>query len=257
MTVQDQFVTRTLCSVFLAATFVSVNPASGDDGYGSVAGQIVFEGMTPPRRVLVDREAVLKTARPEEDVLDESLLIDQESRGVANVFVWPDRVSSIHPRFKARQTEAALLTFDGFRVGPHCLVMQTDQELRLRSIDGAVSNAFLRTWFNSGWNVLVPASGEDVSLRPFERNERYPVEVTSNLQPWLRGWIKVSDHPYGALSDTRGHFQINWLPAGKYQFMIWHERASFVAKRLPVTVRDRKITRLGVFKLTPKDVGIQ
>ncbi len=246
----------TCCSLFLAAALSIVNSATAANGYGSVAGQIVFEGEIPKRKVLVKAAGGVNPLLPSEDVLSDSLLIDEKSRGVANVFVWPDKVTSIHPRYLGRQLPPTLMKLDGFRVEPHCLLVQTGQELRFRAT--TVSTAHLRTFFNTGWNVLVPGKdGKDVALPPFERNERIPVRVTSNLQPWIEGWIKISDHPYAAMTDDRGNFQINWLPAGEYQFMIWHEKAGYLAKRLPVTIRDRKITRLDGLTITPIDVGLR
>ncbi len=238
--------TRLICTAFLATAFACVNSATAEDGYGSVAGQIVFEGQIPPRRVLV-KAGEVRPSVPAESVLDESLLIDKKSRGVANVFVWPEKVSSIHPRFQARELQPGVMSCDGFRVEPRCLLVQTGQGLRLQSSSETPWTAHLRTFFNQGWNVLVPARDPGaVTLPPI------PIRLTSQMQPWVEAWIRVSDHPYAGLSDSEGNFQINWLPAGDYEFTLWHEKAGYIARRLPVTVRDRKITRLKPLKLTPE-----
>ncbi len=244
--------------MFLAIVVASVNPTVGQDGYGSVAGQVVFEGTIPQPRVIARQGSGPVPEEPAEDVFDESLLIDSKSKGVANVFVWPVKVPSIHPRFDEREPQSARMTFDGRRVEPRCLLLETGQELRFHSKPGSMSTAYLRTLFNQGWHVAVPGNKEEgVSLPPFQRQEQHPIRLTSNLQPWLEGWIKLSDHPYAALSDHDGRFQINWLPAGNYEFMVWQEKAGYLARRLPVTVRDRKITRIDELTITFKDAALQ
>lgn len=242
--------------VFLATVFAIVNPVVGEDGYGSVAGRVLFDGSVPQRRVIARQGTGPLPQEPVEDVFDESLLVDGKSSGVANVFVWPVNVPAIHPRYESREAVTARMDFDGLRVEPRCLLLETGQKLTFHANRGTTATAYLRTLFNQGWHIAVPGNkDEGVSLPPFERHEPHPIRVTSSLQPWLEGWIKLNDHPYAALSDDRGNFQINWLPAGDYQFMIWHEKAGYLAKRLPVTIRDRRITRLEGLKITPKDVG--
>ncbi len=246
------------CSVFLAFVFASVNPVVAFDEYGSVAGQVVFDGAIPQPRIIARQGSGPVPQQPTEDVFDESLLIDNDSHGVANVFVWPVKVPSIHPRYESRELKAALMAFDGRRVEPRCLLLETGQKLSFHATSGTIATAYLRTLFNQGWHVAVPDKhGLDVSLPPFQREEKHPIRLTSSLQPWLEGWIKLSDHPYAALSDHDGRFQINWLPAGNYEFMVWHEKAGYLARRLPVTVRDRKITRIDELTITAKDIGSQ
>lgn len=246
------------CCVFLAIVVASVNPVVGQDGYGSVAGQVVFGGTIPQPRIIARQGSGPVPEEPTEDVFDESLLINSKSRGVANVFAWPVKVPSIHPRFDEREPQSTRMTFDGRRVEPRCLLLETGQELTFRANPGTTATAYLRTLFNQGWHVAVPGNKkEGVSLPPFQRQEQHPIRLTSNLQPWLEGWIKLSDHPYAALSDHDGRFQINWLPAGNYEFMVWHEKAGYLARRLPVTVRDRKITRIDELTITLKDTDIQ
>jgi hypothetical protein len=41
-------------------------------------------------------------------------------------------------------------------------------------------------------------------------------------------WM-VTDHPYVAVTDADGRFRIENLPAGKHQFVVWQEKAGYVA----------------------------
>jgi hypothetical protein len=40
----------------------------------------------------------------------------------------------------------------------------------------------------------------------------------------MRGWLLIVDHPYAAVTDEDGRFEIPQLPAGEHRFRLWHER---------------------------------
>lgn len=238
-------------SVLLAIMFSIVNPGFGQDGYGSVAGRVVFEGKIPERKVVVAKGAsrvrIAGQPRvfPPEDVLDESLLVDEESRGVANVMIWPYEVASIHPRYQNRQRDPVELQIRDGTIRPRVVHISTRQAIQFRATKGSLTNVLIETRRNDSVNVLVPDQSTDgITLPGFRFDERRPVKLKSNLHPWITGWIKINDHPYCAVSDALGMFQVNWLPAGDYRFAAWHERAGFLEGNLKVTVFDRKITQL-------------
>ena len=46
----------------------------------------------------------------------------------------------------------------------------------------------------------------------------------------------VIDHPYAALTDKDGKFQIDNQPVGEHNFRIWHERFGDINKKYSVSV---------------------
>lgn len=40
----------------------------------------------------------------------------------------------------------------------------------------------------------------------------------------------VLPHPYMAVSDAQGRFEIKNIPAGKWAFQFWHEKAGYLDK---------------------------
>ena len=49
-------------------------------------------------------------------------------------------------------------------------------------------------------------------------------QIRCDAHDWMRGWIWVIDHPYGATSDADGTFVIEDIPPGTYMLTAWHER---------------------------------
>ncbi len=49
------------------------------------------------------------------------------------------------------------------------------------------------------------------------------LNVKCDAHPWMRAYIYSSRHPYVALTDADGNFEIKDLPPGKYTVRVWHE----------------------------------
>ena len=48
------------------------------------------------------------------------------------------------------------------------------------------------------------------------------------------------DHPFHAVTDKKGAFEIKGLPPGKYEIEIWHERFKSVRSTVEVAAGDEK-----------------
>jgi len=69
-------------------------------------------------------------------------------------------------------------------------------------------------------------------------------DVKCDAHPWMRAYVYVSEHPYVALTDGSGNFEIKDLPPGKYKVKLWHEGFAEVTK--DVEVAAGKVAELNV-----------
>ena len=78
---------------------------------------------------------------------------------------------------------------------------------------------------NIPWNQSQPPGAP-----PVEKSWKAPemIEVKCNIHPWMKGWLRVFDTPYYAITDKDGNFEIKLAPAGKVQLVAWHEGAGWV-----------------------------
>jgi len=60
------------------------------------------------------------------------------------------------------------------------------------------------------------------------------INVKCDAHPWMRANIYSSRHPYVALTDANGNFEIKDIPPGKYKVRIWHEGFEDVVKEVEV-----------------------
>ena len=55
-----------------------------------------------------------------------------------------------------------------------------------------------------------------------------PGPVSCSIHPWMTAYWLVLDHPYFAVTDENGNFEIKNAPAGTQKVVVWQEAASYV-----------------------------
>jgi hypothetical protein len=59
-------------------------------------------------------------------------------------------------------------------------------------------------------------------IKIFTRPEQL-IPFKDNQHPWEKAYVAVMDHPFFAVSDEFGRFEIHGLPPGTYTLVVWHE----------------------------------
>src|SRR5204863_406326 len=62
-------------------------------------------------------------------------------------------------------------------------------------------------------------------------SEPFPLLIDSPLHQWMSGRVGVFDHPYFALTDKDGRFEIKQAPVGKFRIYVQHERAGWLHQK--------------------------
>ncbi len=207
--------------------------------WGNVTGKVVLRGPVPEVALLVTKgdAAVKDTVCRGHDVPDDSLLIDADSRGIANVFVFLKRAPrSVHPELQASAEREIVFDQKGCQFQPHVMVVRTDQTVLVKSDDPTNHNTHTNPFFNTPENFLVSANSREGVPLTFRQREPVPVKVTCDIHPWMTAYWLVVDHPYGAVTNGKGEFAIRSLPAGTHKFRVWHERIGWIDRSLTVEV---------------------
>ena len=199
-------------------------PSSG--GVGTVVGRVIFEGSRSKPGMLFAKGTVPESkdgsvCSASGDIPQEDVLIS-ESNGVGNVFVFLDKPPA---GFKAT-VPTTELTFDqkNCRFTTHALFAQVGQTIKLMNDDGALHNTRCIGDRNGNVNNTVGANNRTGIKLVYKRAERDPFLVKCDIHSWMSAYHLVLDHPFAAVTDANGNFKIENLPAGTYQFKVWHER---------------------------------
>jgi len=241
-----------------AALICAAMTSSARAQWGSIKGQVVLDGKLDDLKPLVKKgDAAAKDAAvcAANDVPDESVVVDAKTNGVANVFVYltkkPDKV---HEKFNKPAEAEVIWDQMGCKFLPHAAIVQTNQQLNVRSGDPIAHNTRATPLKNVGFNFIVPPNDRKGTNVPMKQSERLPIAVGCDIHPWMRGWILVVDHPYAAITAADGTFEITDLPPGELEFRVWQEKIGYVnptpgEKTLKLKVADKQETKVPVIKI--------
>jgi hypothetical protein len=60
------------------------------------------------------------------------------------------------------------------------------------------------------------------------------VKIRCEVHPWMTAYIVATEHPYHAISDIYGEYELTDIPPGAYQLKVWHESLGTQEKRIEV-----------------------
>jgi len=60
------------------------------------------------------------------------------------------------------------------------------------------------------------------------------INVKCDAHPWMRAYLYASRHPYVAITDASGNFEIKDLLPGNYKVRVWHEGFEEIVKEVEV-----------------------
>jgi hypothetical protein len=217
---------------------------------GTIEGQFLLEGMSPlanaPPRVMKGD----KTVRDPEvcakaDIPEEMLLVDEKSKGIANIVVYLRKPPAGMPE-ALKTPKVKTLKFDqkGCRFEPRILPVQIGQTINCTSQDAAAHNLRTSAFANENVNTVVTANAAAPTPVDLTMPETRPIPVRCDFHNWMDAYWVATDHPYVGATDQEGKFSIADLPPGEHEFTVWHELGGYVpvssGKTLKVTVQDGK-----------------
>jgi len=209
--------------------------------WGTIEGQFVLDGDAPKLDPKVRKgDATAKDAAvcAAENVPNETLVVDPESKGIANVIVYLRKApADIHPDLKSSKSKSIDFDQKGCRYLPHVVALRTDQQVMCKSQDAVSHNVHTNPLTNDGKNFLVSPNAKEGTPVAMPKVESLPVRVTCDIHPWMESWWVVQDHPYVAVTDAKGNFKIENLPVGTHKFTVWQESAGYVDRNFEVTVK--------------------
>jgi hypothetical protein len=227
----------------VSSVVFSAEPSKPAKGTGNFAGVVTIDGAVPDQKLkfkkgdMTVKDAAVCSAA---DMPEESLVVDKESKGIVNVFLY--LASAPAGKKFAPPQQPAVLDNVGCRFIPHGMVMQTGQTMAIKNADGIVHNSKGSPLRNTGFNPtigILDRKGVPIELL---KAERLPFKVECSLHNWMSAWVLPLDHPFGTVTNAKGEFEIKDLPPGKYEFLIWQESIGYVERKFAVEIAADKVT---------------
>lgn len=81
--------------------------------------------------------------------------------------------------------------------------------------------------FPSGQNYPLSSGGDEKTIETL-KPEYTPYGISCSIHPWMSASILVLDHPYSAITNDKGEYEIKNAPVGKLRLIVWHSKSGFV-----------------------------
>lgn len=185
----------------------------------SLTGTINVKGaIRKPRRIDMSSDPVCMelNSNPETD----DLIVNENKLVNAFVYVKNRELFQAY-RFEEPVSEV-ILDQKNCRYLPHVIGLRVRQQLTIVNADPTHHNIHPTPRLNPEWNQTQPPGAPPLQ-KTFTRPEIL-IPVRCNQHPWEKAYVAVMDHPFFAVSDAQGNYEIRGLPHGTYTLLVWHEQ---------------------------------
>ena len=202
---------------------VNLTPYKPTGQEGSIVGTISFTGTAPaPKPISMDADPVCASTNP--DAHAEDIVVNGDK--LQNVFVYikdgkvgDKTIASLKFDPPAKPAE---LDQKGCHYVPHVMGAQVNQNFTVVNGDQTSHNVNVDAKLNDKFNQTQPPGSAPI-MKQFKRAETV-IPVKCNQHPWMRAYVGVLPHPFYAVTDKDGHFEIKGVPPGTYTVVAWHEK---------------------------------
>jgi plastocyanin len=224
---------RTLLAwLSLPACLLLGTPARPAEQPGSIAGVIRYTGPVPPPEKIVTTDGSTLQHR--------DLVVDPQTQGLRYVVAVLDNAPA---QPKVQGARPVLVDQRDMVFLPRIVAVRHGQAVSFDNSDTCNHSVMASS--------TVPANQFNVFVlpgKPYERvlePQKHPVLIGCSLHPWMRAWVYVVPHPWFAVSDEQGKFQIKDLPPGRYTLWLRHPDTGHQERR-EIEVRAGKTLELNI-----------
>ncbi|MFL6334728.1 MAG: hypothetical protein ACJ754_15565 [Pyrinomonadaceae bacterium] len=190
---------------------------------GSIAGTVSFNGAAPEKApISMTADPVCAAANP--DAHAEDLVVNGDKLANVLVYIKEGKVGdkNLSSYSFAPGSQPVTLDQHGCHYVPHVQAVQVNQTLNIINSDQTSHNINFDAKLNEKFN-----QGQGPQAAPIIKQLKRPetvVPVKCNQHPWMRAYVGVLPHPFFAVTDASGKFEIKGVPAGTYTLVAWHEK---------------------------------
>ena len=182
---------------------------------GTISGVVTFEGDVPEKKALeITKDQKVCGA---DEKFDESLVVG-EGNALKNTIVYLIDIS------QGKDFGDAKIEIDqkGCKFTPHVQIVPVGKRITMLNSDKIMHNVHIFSKINKSFNKSQPKTMRRLRIGSVKKAEG-PVQVKCDVHGWMSAWISYVPHPYFAVTNEKGEFTLEDVPAGTYKLGYWHE----------------------------------
>ncbi len=213
-----------------AAAFAVIPAAStlAEDA-GKITGMVKYDGKAPTPIPITAIAANPDCAKMHKDkpMLGEEWVVDKEG-GLQWVFV---KITNPPDKKYEPPKESFELDQEGCQYKPHVFGVVLNQELIIKNSDPTAHNVHGFPKKNKAFNKSQPKKNMQEKVK-LDKVEVFPIKC--DVHGWMQTWCHVVEHPFFAMTDATGKFEIKDVPPGEYELEFWHESGASAKAKVKV-----------------------
>jgi plastocyanin len=209
-----------------------VDPATA----GGVTGKVTLDGVAPknePIKMNADPVCVKENKDPQ---FQETYMVGADGKSLENVFVYVK--DGLGNYAYDPPTGTAQIDQKQCRYHPHVFGMRVGQELEIVNSDPTLHNIHALPKGNAEFNTGQPIQG--MKTKHVFTAKEVMVPFKCDVHGWMNAYVGVLDHPYYAVTDKDGKFELKTLPPGTYTIEAWHEKLGAMTQSVTVGQKESK-----------------
>lgn len=219
-------VTLATAGLALAAEYRVIEVANG----GAIKGVVTWKEeipTMPPLKVFADMDFCGEKIEP-----TDVLLINPQTKGLQNTLVYLEKVEQgkapaekylLRMGRSESQSDSRKCLFDD-----HVFAFVRTQDVAIINFDDIPHNPHLFTETNGTlFNIAMPTPNREIRKKML-RAKGVGVPFQCEVHVHMNGWMAAMEHPYFAVTDNEGRYDIDDVPPGTYRLVAWHEGYNIV-----------------------------
>lgn len=217
-----------------AAAAPAAAPAAAVAGSATVTGKVAFEGTAPSMgKLKLDADAFCKAAHTAPVYSEEVVVNANNTLQWVLVYVKEGATGS----FPA-PTTPVVIDQRGCQYHPHVFGIQAGQPLKIVNSDETLHNIHALPKKNPEFNIGQPFKGME-TVKKFDVPE-VGLHFKCDVHKWMGAYAGVLNHPFYAVTNDQGTFELKNLPAGNYVIEAWHEKYGAQTQSVSVSGSESK-----------------
>lgn len=193
-------------------------------GTGTISGYVRYEDDLPTPHTVATQDPVCSKSLE---------LVKVRDKRLANVVVYLEGAGGCN----AVQLPEMLIEVRGCLLQPSVIALRSGQNLRVVNRDSSM-HAFKFEFEDLESSLYVLKEGQEFLWKLDRQAIGY---LVCTVHPWSRAMIGVFDHPFYAVTDDRGVYELRGLQSGNYTLKAVHQRLGVATARVELKDAVRHI----------------